>query len=106
MFLQSQININKDNFYKICREHSVRYLYGFGSSVTKDFNLKESDIDLIVEIDETDPLKKGEKLISLWDSLESLFKRNIDLLTENSIRNPYLKENINATKVLVYDGTS
>lgn len=45
-----------------------------------------------------------EALLSLWDKLEALFKRKVDLLTEDSIRNPYLKSNINRTKKLVYDG--
>jgi len=29
----------------------------------------------------------------------------VDLLTDYSIRNPYLRKSIDATKVLIYDGT-
>jgi predicted nucleotidyltransferase len=49
-------------------------------------------------------VKKGAALLSLWDSLESLFERKVDLLTEASIRNPYLRANIEQTRKLIYDG--
>lgn len=43
-------------------------------------------------------------LLSFWDSLEILFDRKVDLLTEDSINNPYLKKSIESTKKLIYDG--
>jgi len=49
-------------------------------------------------------LKEGEKLLSLWDTFELFFHRKVDLLTDSSIRNPYLRKNIDSTKVLIYDG--
>jgi len=58
----------------------------------------------LVEIDDTDPMERGEKLISLWDTFENLFKRKVDLLTETSIHNPYLRKSIDSTKILIYDG--
>jgi len=54
------------------------------------FDAEKSDIDLLVEIEATDPLGKGEKLISFWDNFEIFFHRKVDLLIESSIRNPYL----------------
>jgi len=59
---------------------------------------------LLVEIDEPDPIKRGEKLISLWDTFEDFFKRKVDLLTDSRIRNPYLRKSFDSTKVLIYDG--
>ncbi|MGZ5243247.1 MAG: nucleotidyltransferase family protein [Bacteroidia bacterium] len=92
-------------FKELCSRHKVKYLYAFGSAVTNHFN-EDSDIDLVVEIDEKDPLERGEKLISFWDEMENFFKRRVDLLTESSIKNPYLKKNIDETKILIYDGRS
>jgi len=46
---------------------------------------------------------RGDALLSLWDKLEAFFKRKVDLLTEDSIRNPYLESSINQTKKLIYD---
>jgi hypothetical protein len=76
-----------------------------GSSTNDRFNFTTSDIDLLLEIEASDPVERGEKLVSLWDNLESFLKRKVDLLTESSLRNPYLKTSIENTKVLIYDGT-
>ena len=84
--------------------HKVKNLYAFGSSVTDAFNEKTSDIDLLVEIEDDDPVERGEKLMSLWDKMEEFFNRKVDLLTETSIRNPVLRKRIEATKVKIYDG--
>ena len=104
MLFRDQIISRKDVFTSLCRSHKVKYLYAFGSSTTGKFNEVTSDIDLIVEVDENDPAKRGDYLISLWDNFEVFFHRKVDLLTEASIRNPYLKDNINSTKRLIYDG--
>jgi hypothetical protein len=57
-----------------------------------------------VEIDSGDPVDRGEKLLSLWDLFEGFFNLKVDLLTDSSIRKPYLKKSIDSTKVLIYDG--
>jgi predicted nucleotidyltransferase len=80
-------------------------LYAFGSSTNNNFNPVESDIDLLVEIEDADPIERGEKLMSFWDRLESFFNRKVDLLTESSLRNPFLRKSIDSTKVLIYDGS-
>jgi uncharacterized protein len=97
-------NIEKEkDFVLLCKSHNVKYLYAFGSSVDERFDQKTSDIDLLVEIDSPDPIERGEKLLSLWDLFEDFFNRKVDLLTESSIHNPYLKSNIDSTKVLIYN---
>jgi len=100
----SNLLINKSQFLEICKSHSVNNLYAFGSSTNDNF-MPESDIDLVVEINEDDPIKKGELIMSLWDKFEIYFKRNVDLLTINSIKNKYLITEIENTKILIYDGT-
>jgi predicted nucleotidyltransferase len=103
MIIQDEIRKKVPHFVSICRDHNVHYIFAFGSSVTDKFDPENSDIDLLVEIDDPDPLERGEKLMSLWDTFETLFQRRVDLLTESSIKNPYLKNSINASKVLIYD---
>jgi uncharacterized protein len=105
MFIRDKILNDKVNFMNLCKIHNVKYLYAFGSSVTGKFNKDKSDIDLLVEINDADPIERGEKLISLWDTFETYFQNKVDLLTDSSIRNPYLRKSIDATKVLIYDGT-
>ena len=67
MFIHNEIRKNLSLFSDICKNHGIKSLYAFGSSVTEQFNPQRSDIDLLVEMEDMDPLEKGEKLLSLWD---------------------------------------
>ena len=102
MYLLDFIKEKEQQFLTICKSHNVTKMYAFGSSITTDFHPSSSDIDLLVSVSIDDPADKGEALLSLWDQLETLFQRKVDLLTDDSIRNPYLKENIDRTKKLIY----
>ena len=104
MDLMSLIRERYNDFVDLCQSHKVDKIYAFGSSISENFNPETSDIDVVVKIDIDDPADRGEALLSFWDKLEALFQRKVDLLTEDSIRNPYLKANINRTKKLIYDG--
>ena len=106
MFIHDFISQDIEEFRKLCIQYNVSALYVFGSAARKDFDLQRSDIDMLVEINESDPLEKGEKLLGLWDALEGYFKRKVDLLTETSLKNPLLKKRIETTKELIYDGRS
>ena len=96
---------NRNDFVALCKDHQVKQIYAFGSSVSDNFDPEKSDIDLLVEIDEPDPIKKGEKILSLWDKLETFFKRKVDLLANPNIRNPYLRQSVENSKVLIYDAS-
>ena len=106
MHLQKTIKSKLREFLDICESCRVSRMYAFGSSITDDFDKVASDIDLLVEVDENDPVERGEKLMELWDQLENFFERKVDLLTEPSIKNPFLKKSIDETKVLIYDRES
>lgn len=103
MVIDELIKKDKKAFDELCKAHQVKCIFAFGSSVTGNFDFNKSDIDLLVEIDEPDPIKKGEKILSIWDKLESFFKRKVDLLTNPNIRNPYLKQFVDESKVLIYE---
>jgi len=105
MIIKDEILKKQKDFTILCRNHNVKYLYAFGSSVSERFDVNKSDIDLLVEIDSKDPIDRGEKLLSLWDLFEVFFMRKVDLLTDSSIRNPFLRKSIDSTKVLIYDGS-
>lgn len=105
MNLKTEIGSRQKAFAELCRSHKVASLYAFGSSITSKFN-KNSDLDFLVEVSASDPIERGTLLISLWDKLEDFFNRKVDLLTNSSLRNPVLRENIEHTKVLVYNDES
>jgi predicted nucleotidyltransferase len=83
---------------------AVKRFYLFGSALTSRFDENRSDIDVLVETEDISPEEKGECLISLWEDLEKLFNRKVDLLTESSLRNHYLAREIEQTRKLIYDG--
>jgi predicted nucleotidyltransferase len=86
----------------LLKEHKVKRAYAFGSVVNGKFN-NESDIDLLVTFEEEpDPLVSGARWWDLYFKLQDLFKREVDLLTEKELRNPYLIESINEQKTLIY----
>lgn len=103
MDLLTTIKERYDEFADLCQSHQVDQIYAFGSSITNRFDRRTSDIDIVVKVDIDDPADRGEALLSLWDKLEVFFQRKVDLLTEESIRNPYLRSSINRTKKLIYD---
>lgn len=104
MNLNLLIKEKYSDFVDLCKQHKVSRIYAFGSSITDHFDPTKSDIDIVVELDIKDPIEYGETLLSLWDNLEFLFKRKVDLLTDDSITNPYLRKSIELTKKLIYDG--
>jgi uncharacterized protein len=103
MYLSTFLKNAPYSIEEVCIKHSVSKLYAFGSSVNGQFNEASSDIDLLVTIGIEDPMERGLTLLSLWDSLEGFFGRKVDLLTENSIHNPYLKQSIEKERQLIYD---
>ncbi len=103
MNLTTLIEERYADFVDLCRLHKVDKIYAFGSSITNHFDPETSDIDVVVKLDIADPAERGVALLSLWDNLELFFSRKVDLLTDESIRNPYLKSNIDRTKKLIYD---
>lgn len=103
MVIRDEISKHSSEFKYLCRTHNVKSLYAFGSATTANFDYNKSDIDLLVEIDVPDPIERGEKLMSLWDTFEIFFQRKVDLLTNSSLRNPYLIKDIESTKILIYD---
>ena len=96
-----EIDLNIEQIKKLCLKNRVKSLFVFGSVLTDRFN-GDSDIDLIVDIDEKDPISYSDYYFKLKVQLENLFKRQIDLLESKSLKNPYLKEQIDKTKVLIY----
>ncbi|MCK4357387.1 MAG: nucleotidyltransferase domain-containing protein [Candidatus Cloacimonetes bacterium] len=96
------IERNIDNIKKLCSKYKVAKLYIFGSYNTERFN-KDSDIDFIVIFKDVTLIEYADNYFDFKFSLEDLLKRNIDLLEEKSIKNPFLKEAIDSSKKLVYE---
>jgi uncharacterized protein len=99
--ISDKVNFRSNEFIELCKSHKVKELYAFGSVVNGNFT-EQSDIDLLVEIDEPNPIYKGKLILSLYNKFEKLFNKKIDLLTINSIKNPVFEEYIGTSKRLIY----
>ena len=91
----------KKEINELCANHKVKSLYAFGSVLTSNFNAN-SDIDLIVDFKDVDVKDYADNYFDLKFSLQDIFKRPVDLLEEQAIKNPYFKQVVNQNKELVY----
>ena len=63
----------------------------------------ESDVDLMVDLDHSQPV--GLRFFGMWNELEQLLGRNVDLVTEDGLAD-YARESYNRDKILVYERTN
>ena len=86
----------------LCKKYRVATMYSFGSVVKEAFNEK-SDIDFLIAFAiELSAEEYADNYFELHYELSALFGRDIDLVTENSLSNPYFIENVERTKQLIY----
>jgi predicted nucleotidyltransferase len=95
------IENQKDAINVLCKLHNVEKLYIFGSALTDRFS-GESDIDFLVKFKPFDLSLYFDNYILLKEKLKDLFHREIDLLEEQTLKNPILINSINKNKALIY----
>ena len=95
------IDKNIDKIKSLCNKHKVTRLFVFGSILTENFK-KSSDIDLLVDFAGVDLYDYADNYFDFKTSLEKLLKRQIDLLEDKAVKNPYLRKSIDSSKQLIY----
>jgi len=85
-----------------CHEFRVKRLDLFGS-LARHTGSSESDVDLLVEFEEPD-LHLSKRFFGLLHYLEDALGREIDLLTMNSLKNPFFRQRVLKEKVNIYEG--
>ena len=99
--MNSLITENIDTIKKLCEKYEVKSMYLFGSGSKGEFR-DTSDIDILITFHEIPIDRYTDNYFNLHYDLEALFDRNIDLVTERSLSNPYLIKSIEDTKQLLY----
>lgn len=94
-------NYQEESLNNLCRKYHVDKMYLFGSALTSNFNDK-SDIDILVKFKPIELNLYFENYLNLKDNLKSLFGREVDLLEEQTLKNPILIHSINQSKELIY----
>ena len=95
------IERNIEKIRDLCKIYRVKKLFVFGSVLRGDFNQK-SDSVLVVDFQEIDLYNYADNYFDLKECFEKLFKRDVDLLEEKAIRNPFLRQSIDSSKKLIY----
>ena len=101
--MQLIIEKRREELKHLCQVFKIKRLYAFGSVVSDKFTEK-SDIDFLISF--ADGLTVDEytnNYFSLHYKLRELFNREIDIVTERTLSNPYFIESINETKELIYE---
>lgn len=81
------------------RNKPVKRAFLFGSAA-RDEDDELSDVDILVELDYSQPI--GLSFVRMKLELEDLLKRKVDLLTSDSI-SKYIKPFIDSEKILIYE---
>jgi uncharacterized protein len=87
---------------ELCERFHVSRLSIFGSAARDDFDPTSSDIDLLVEFDPSADPNYARNYREFRRELEQTLGKRVDLLSDQAIRNPYLRRSIEANRVQLY----
>jgi predicted nucleotidyltransferase len=87
---------------ELCRRVGLRRLELFGSATTDRFDSGRSDLDFIYEFEDLSSPTLADQFFELWEGLEALFGRKVDLVSARSIRNPYFLRKVNGQRRVLY----
>jgi len=99
------IESNIDRLFELCEKHKVKELYIFGSILTDKFR-DSSDIDMLVQFYQIDLNDYFDNYMELKENLEELFKRPVDLVENQAIKNPIFRRIVDREKQLIYERKS
>ena len=86
----------------LCKKYRVETMYVFGSASVDTFN-ENSDIDFLISFHNDVTLEGyADNYFDLLFELDELFGRNVDLISEKTLSNPYFIHSIEQTKQLIY----
>jgi uncharacterized protein len=92
----------RDKLIELCKRHRVAELDVFGSVTTDDFDEEKSDIDFLVQFEQTVVKDRFDNFFNLLEELKQLFHRPVDLVELGGLKNPYFIEMVNKTKRRIY----
>jgi len=95
------IEQNLKSISELCQYHEVDRLFVFGSVLSDNFRA-ESDIDFLVKLGDIDSYLYFENYMEFKEGLENLLQRSVDLVEEQTLKNPVLKKSIDKTEKLIY----
>lgn len=97
------IEVNMEKIAALCRRYKVSKLWVFGSVLTPRFN-DESDVDFLVDFDEhkIDLLDYADNFFDFIHAIEAVIGRKVDMVVNKSIKNRFFREEVDATRQLLW----
>lgn len=91
-----------DEIIVLCQMHQVKSFALFGSAA-KDTMHENSDVDFLVQFSEDiELLDYADNYFSFLEKLEELLGKKVDLVSQKSLKNPILIDEITRSKVDLY----
>lgn len=91
----------------LCEKYRVKRLSVFGSAVKGTFDEERSDLDFAVEfLPDTPRGGLHGPYFNLLNDLQELFGRDVDLVDQSRIENPYFRQVLELTQQEVYGSTA
>ena len=84
----------------LCKNLKVKRLDIFGSATSDDLR-PDSDVDVLVQF-ERDSGRLFDRYFELKERLEEILGRTVDVVVEDAIANPYLKQEVERSRKNVY----
>ena len=99
--MEKIVEQNLQEIKTLFKKHGAVKAFLFGSAATGKANGK-SDIDFLFSFSaEMDYETYANNYFSLATSLEKLLHKQVDLVAEKTLQNPYLIESINESKIQI-----
>jgi len=98
---QTALPISSDAIAAFCRRWKIARFSLFGSVLRKDFQ-PDSDVDVLISF-------QRDAEWSLWDwsemveELQALVGRDVDVIEESGLRNPFRRHEILRTREVIYE---
>ena len=100
--MHRDIETRIDQLRQLCEKHCVARLDLFGSATGDDFDPEKSDLDFLVEFQPMSYEEHADAFFGLFEDLQCLLGRRVDLLEPGPIRNPYLRRSIDSSRKALY----
>ncbi len=99
------IEMNMDRIIALCRKYRVAKLWVFGSILTDRFT-DDSDVDFSVFFDSDtinrEKLDWADLFFDFLNELKSILGREVDIVFDDCVKNPFFRKELDATKQLIY----
>ena len=100
--MSAPAEIPKEKVAKLCESYGVERLELFGSGGTDLFDEETSDLDFIVRFADRSS-GYADRYLNFAQALDELLGRDVDLVTERSIQNPFFRRSVDASRRMIYD---